>query len=346
MALVLGLVEVCYAKPVKTGYAPVNGLQMYYEVYGSSGGMPLVLLHGGDPTIETSFGHVIEAFAKHRQVIAFEQQGHGHTADVDRPFSFDQSADDTVALLGYLKIDKADFMGYSNGGHIAIAIALKHPDVVRKLIIESAMFDRSGGDPAFWESFKNPTLETMPKELREAYLKTAPHPDQLQSYFDKSVRRMREFKGWTPEQIRSIQAPTLVLCGDHDVVRPEHAVETFRLLPHGQLAILPMTDHFGMADRRDWVPSMVDTFLDAPMPAAAPATPVASESDLVTLFRSMKYKTHLHLSLFNGNEVDATFRSFDQSREIIWVNAVDSSGAFSKKAYPLRDLKNVSQTVH
>jgi pimeloyl-ACP methyl ester carboxylesterase len=264
-SLVLGLSGASYAKPVKTGYAPVNGLQMYYEIWGPAGGTTLVLLHGGDPTIGTSFRNVIEPLAKHRLVIAFEQQGHGRTADIpDRPFSFEQTAEDTVALLRYLKIGKADFMGYSNGGHIALEIALKHPEMVRKLIIESAMFERSGSDPAFWDSFKNPKLETMPKELREAYLKTAPHPEQLESYFDKSVRRMREFKGWTRKQIRSINAPTLVLIGDSDIVRPEHAVEMFRLLPHGQLAILPMTDHMAMANRGDWVSSMVEAFLNAP----------------------------------------------------------------------------------
>src|SRR5262249_25610752 len=146
------------------------------------------------------------------------------TEDIaDRPFSFAQSAEDAVALMDYLKIDKADFLGYSNGGHIAFEIALRHPEKVRKLVIQAAMFSRDGGVPHFWDNFTNPTIDTMPKELRDAYLKTAVHPDQLQSYFDKSVRRMREFKGWTSDQIRSIQAPTLVLCGDQDVVRPEHA---------------------------------------------------------------------------------------------------------------------------
>jgi pimeloyl-ACP methyl ester carboxylesterase len=251
-------------KTVKSGYAPVNGLNMYYEIRGA--GAPLVLLHGGGSTIDTSFGNILESLAKNRQVIAFEQQGHGHTADADRPFSFEESADDTVALLRYLKIDRADFIGYSNGGTIALQIAIRHPEVVRKIVVMSGMFKRDGANPEFWEQFKQAKLETMPAELREAYLKTAPHPEQLQSFFDKSVKRMQEFKDIPREAIRSIAAPTLVMIGDSDIVRPEHAVETFRLLPHAQLAVLPGTDHMTIIKRTDWEVSMVEAFLNAPMP--------------------------------------------------------------------------------
>ncbi len=256
------------APAFQSGYAPVNGLKMYYEIHGSDthGKPPLVLLHGGDPTIETSFGKILPGLAKDREVIAFEQQGHGHTADVDRPFTFEQSAEDTVALLQYLKVGKADFMGYSNGGHIAFIIALRHPDVVRKLIIESSMFDREGSDPAFWESFKHAKLEDMPQEFREAYLRTAPHPEELPTFFAKSVHRMLNFKGWTPQEIQSIAAPTLVIIGDHDIVRPEHAVLMFRLLPNARLAILPDTDHMMMVKRSEWLLPMIEEFLDSPIP--------------------------------------------------------------------------------
>jgi pimeloyl-ACP methyl ester carboxylesterase len=256
------------APAVQSGYAPVNGLRMYYEVHGHSGGgqPPLVLLHGGGSTLETSFGKLLAALAEHRRVIAFDQQGHGRTADVDRPFSFTQSAEDAVALLGFLKVERADFMGYSNGGHIAIEIALRHPEVVRKLVIESAMVSRNGSDPQFWEGFKHTTLDDMPPELREAYLRVAPHPEAFPTFFGKTVQRMLNFQGWTPEEIRSIRAPTLVLIGDHDIVRPEHAVQMFRLLPHAELAVLPGTDHMTMVDRAEWVPSLVAAFLDSPMP--------------------------------------------------------------------------------
>ena len=125
----------------KHGYAPVNGLKMYYEIHGDARAEtpPLVLLHGGGSTIETTFGKILPALAKSRQVIAFEQQGHGRTADIaDRPFTFEQSADDAAALLEHLKIEKADFFGFSNGGNIALQIAIRHPKLVRKLVVASA----------------------------------------------------------------------------------------------------------------------------------------------------------------------------------------------------------------
>lgn len=255
------------APAFQSGYAPVNGLKMYYEIYGSDtgGNPPLILLHGGGSTIETSFGKVLSALAKNRQVIAFEQQGHGHTADIDRPFTFEQSAEDTVALLQYLKISKSDFFGYTNGGHIALDIAIRHSDLVRKLVVESIMFNRDGSDPGFWESFKHAKLEDMPVELREVYLRVAPHPEDLPTFFAKSVQRMLDFKGWTSKEVQSIDAPTLVIIGDRDIVRPEHAVLMFHLLPNAQLAILPDTDHMTIVKRSDWLLSMIEAFLDLPM---------------------------------------------------------------------------------
>ena len=253
-------------KSAKGSYASVNGLDVYYEIHGT--GRPLVLLHGGGSTIDTSFGRVLPSFAKTRRVIAFEQQGHGHTADVDRPFSFEQTADDTAALLRYLKVERADFFGYSNGGSVALQLAIRHPELVRKLVVASAMFRRDGLYPEFWESMRHATPESMPAELRDAYLRVAPHPEQLTTFHDKSVKRMLEFKDWRPEDIQSIVAPTMVMIGDADIVRPEHAVQMFRLLPHAQLAVLPGTDHMTLVKRADWQVSMIEAFLDAPMPSA------------------------------------------------------------------------------
>jgi len=244
-------------------YAPVNGLKMYYEIHGK--GRPLVLLHGGGSTIETSFGATLPGLAKSRQVIAFEQQGQGHTDDVEgRPFTFEQSADDTAALLRYLGIEKADFFGYSNGGSIALQMAIRHPGMVRRLVVASAMYKRDGLPPEFWESMKNAKIEDMPAELRQAYLAVAPHPEQLKSMNDKSVKRMLEFKDWPADAIRSIGAPTLVVVADADVVRPEHAVEMFRLLPRGQLAVIPGADHMTVVRRADLLLSIIPGFLDAP----------------------------------------------------------------------------------
>jgi pimeloyl-ACP methyl ester carboxylesterase len=259
-------------------YAPVNGLQMYYEIHGTAraSGPPLVLLHGGGSTIGTSFGKVLRRLAAHRQIVAFEQQGHGHTADVDRPFTFEQSADDAAALLQFLKIERADLLGFSNGGSIALQIAIRHPALVRRQIIASAMFKRDGLPPQFWEAMKGAKVENMPLELREAYLRVAPHPEQLQSFHDKCAARMLQFKDWPASDMRAIVARTLVMVGDADVIRPEHAVEMFRVLPHAELAILPATTHMTMTDWNDQQVAMIERFLDAPaqpQPAQATAAP-------------------------------------------------------------------------
>jgi len=237
---------------------------MYYEVHGA--GSPLVLIHGGGSTIETSFGAVLPTLAMRRQVIGVELQGHGPTADIDRPFSFEQDADDIAALLGILKIPKADFFGYSNGGDVTLQIGIRHPDGVRKLIVESAMFRNDGLYPSLRESLQHATPDNMPAELREAYLQVAPHPEALPTMVAKDVRRMLDFKDWPPEMIQSIAAPTLVVIGDSDIVRPEHAVQMYRLLPHAQLAVLPGTDHMTIVKRADWEIPMIEAFLDAPAP--------------------------------------------------------------------------------
>ncbi|OLE62355.1 MAG: hypothetical protein AUG04_10450 [Deltaproteobacteria bacterium 13_1_20CM_2_69_21] len=194
-------------------------------------------------------------------MIAFEQQGHGHTADVDRPFSFEQSAEDAVALLRYLHVAKADFLGYSNGGHIALEIALRHPEVVRSLVLESVFFSRDGTEPGFWQGFDHAKLDDMPLELKKAYLATAPHPEQLPSFFAKSVQRMREFKDWTPAQMQTIRAPTFLIAGDRDIVPVEHAAQMQHLLPDARLAVLPAADHLAMPERAADVARMVDEFL-------------------------------------------------------------------------------------
>jgi uncharacterized protein (TIGR02246 family) len=289
------------------GYAPVNGLKMYYEIYGDTrqDKPPLVLLHGGGSTIETTFAKVLPALAQNRQIIAFEQQGHGRTADIaDRPFSFEQSADDTAGLLDQLKVEQADLFGFSNGGNIAMQVAIRHPHRVRKLVVASAMFRRDGLYPEVWEFMNRATLENMPPELQEAYRQVAPHPDQLRVFHDKCATRMREFKDWPADDVRSIEAPTLVMVGDADSVRPEHAVELFRLLPRSKLAVLPgghgayigeatagrledaklQFGDGGAATKGSRVPELVvaiiEEFLDAPLPegrveksAATPSRP-------------------------------------------------------------------------
>ena len=157
-----------------SGYALVNGLKMYYEIHGN--GAPLVLIHGAGSTIQTSFGQVIHSFAKERQVIAIELQGHGHTPDANRPGTFEQEADDVAGLLKYLKIENADFFGFSNGGNTLMQIAIRYPNLVQKLVLGSTFFKRDGLYLTFWESLNHSTLSDMPQQLKDAYTKVAPEP--------------------------------------------------------------------------------------------------------------------------------------------------------------------------
>ncbi len=262
--------------PVERGFAPVNGLRVYYEVHGPAGGTPLVLLHGGDPAIETSWARVLPILARTRRVIAFDQKGHGRTADDDRPFTFEGSADDTAALLAFLKVPKADLMGFSNGASIAMQVAIRHPALVRRLVFASGMAKHDGLRPEFWQGMEKARLEEMPPEFVKVYRETSPHPEQLPSFFRKSVDRMLGFRDWPDAAVRSVTAPTLVVVGDADVVRPEHAVELSNLLPHARLAILPLTDHGAvLLARADWLVPMVEAFLadgslDAPSSAPRP----------------------------------------------------------------------------
>jgi pimeloyl-ACP methyl ester carboxylesterase len=257
------------AQQEQTGhFAAVNGLKMYYEIHGS--GKPLVLLHGGGSTIESTFGRILPELAKTHQVIGVELQAHGHTPDIDRPLSFEQDADDVAALLKQLHIEKADFMGFSNGGTTALQIAIRHPKLARKLVLASVTYKRDGMQPGFFEGFAHASLEMMPKPLQEAYLKANPDPKGLHTMFERDVARMAAFKDMSEEEIRAIESPALVINGDSDVVRPEHALSLFRLLPHAQLAILPSGhgDYLGEICAPDknsktpgWVASMIEEFL-------------------------------------------------------------------------------------
>jgi len=251
-------------QPDVADYAPVNGLQMYYEIYGS--GQPLVLLHGGMTTIE-DFAPVLPAFARTRQVIAFERQGHGHTADIDRPFSLEQWADDTAALLQHLNIEQADIFGYSTGGSVALSSVLRHPQMVRKLVLASAIYNREGYYPGVLEGLLQASPDDLPEILREMYTRAAPNPENWPKLVKKSIASVAEFKGWQKKEIRAIGAPTLVMVGDNDTVRTEHAVELYRLLPDAKLAVLPDTDHIGIMVRHaEWTAGMITEFLGAPVP--------------------------------------------------------------------------------
>jgi pimeloyl-ACP methyl ester carboxylesterase len=264
----------------QTGYAPVGDLDMYYEIHGT--GAPTVLLHGAYMTIDL-MGPILPGLASTRQVIAAEQQGHGRTADVERPLTYEQMADDTAALLRGLDVDSADIVGYSMGGGIALQLAIRHPDLVRKLVVASATFTSDGMHAAALEMFPSITPELFAgSPIEEAYLRTAPNPDDFPRLVEKLTRLDTTSYAWPEEDIRAIAAPTMIVLGDSDGVRLEHAVELFGLrgggvmgdlagLPRSQLAVLPGTAHFvppgsGLLDRADWLLAMIPPFLDAPMP--------------------------------------------------------------------------------
>jgi pimeloyl-ACP methyl ester carboxylesterase len=221
----------------KSGYSEVNGLKMYYEIYGE--GKPLVLIHGGGSTIETTFGRVIPMLAKHRKLIAVELQAHGRTSDRDSEVSFEQDADDVAALLENLNILKADIFGFSNGGTTALQIAIRHPELVDKIIAASALCKRNGVPSQFWGFMEQARLENMPEQLKEGFKKVASDTSGLQVMHDKDAKRMVDFKDISDEKIKSIKAPTLIIIGNKDVITPEHAIEMHRLIDNSELAIIP-----------------------------------------------------------------------------------------------------------
>ena len=261
-----------------SGYAPVNGLQMYYEIHGT--GQPLVLLHGAFSAIGTSFGALLPGLARSRQVIGLELQAHGRTADIDRPLSIEQMADDTAAALHHLGIEQADIFGYSMGAAVALHVVLRHPELVRKLVFMSATFNMGGVHPGLMDGLGEMTPEMMHgSQWHDEYMRIAPDPDHFATFFDKKTQMDRNTKDVPAEAIAAIKAPTLIVIGDSDLVRPEHAVEMFRLLgggvfgdlaglPNSQLAVLPGTTHVSIASRADLLMRIIPPFLDAPMPEA------------------------------------------------------------------------------
>ena len=256
------------------GYASVNGLEMYYEIHGT--GRPLVLLHGALAAIGTSFGKVLPSLAETRQIVAVELQAHGRTGDIDRPLSYEQMADDTAALLRRIGVAEADFFGYSMGGGVALQVAIRHPEVVRKLVVASATYNSGGVHPGILAGIEHLTPEALAgSPFQEEYAGIAPNPEDWPALIAKVKQLDGRVQDWLPEDIRSIEAPTLLIIGDSDIVRPEHAVEMFRLLgggvagdvaglPDSQLAVLPGTTHVGLVERADWLLPMIQAFLDAP----------------------------------------------------------------------------------
>jgi pimeloyl-ACP methyl ester carboxylesterase len=244
---------------VKDGYVSVNGLEMYYEIHGS--GQPLVLVHGAFSGIGTSFGALIPELAKARKVIGFELQAHGRTADIDRPLSLTTMADDVAGAIQELGFESADLFGYSMGAGVALRVAIHHPEVIRKLILASVTYTFSGIQPGLMEGLGNMKPEMMyGSPWHDEYMRIAPHPENFSKLFAKKTEMDRQTQ---------------------DLVRPEHAVEMFRLLgggvfgdtpaglPDSQLAVLPGTSHVSLASRTELLIPMINSFLDKPMPAVS-----------------------------------------------------------------------------
>jgi pimeloyl-ACP methyl ester carboxylesterase len=219
------------------GYSDVNGISMYYEIYGE--GKPLILLHGGGSTIQTTFEKVIPHLAGSHKVVAVELQAHGRTGDRDTPISFQQDADDVAALMKNLNIDKADVFGFSNGGHTAMQLAIRHPEVVDRMIVASAFIKRSGLPPQFWEFMKKGTINDMPQQLKDGFLKVTPDSVKLQNLFNKCAYRMINFQDFNDDDVRAIKSKTLIVSGDRDVASAEHTVMMHRMIANSQLLILP-----------------------------------------------------------------------------------------------------------
>lgn len=258
----------------KTGYAQVNGLKMYYEIHGT--GKPILLLHGAFNSINTAFGQIIPELAKTNQVIAVELQGHGRTNDIDRAFSFEGMADDVAGFLKEIKIDSTDIFGYSMGGGVAQQVAIRHPSLVRRLILTSTVFKYDG-----WTKETRNILPMITPEMFAAtpikaeYDKYAPDPAHWKDFINKMKKFVTTTYDFGADKIKAIRSPTLIIIGDGDGVTPEHAVEMYRLrggsymidfgpVHSTQLAILPGSSHISTMMKTEWIVSMVKPFIAAP----------------------------------------------------------------------------------
>jgi pimeloyl-ACP methyl ester carboxylesterase len=265
--------------PPETGYAPVNGLQMYYEIHGS-GGTPLLLLHGGLFNIDLQFGEVLPALAHTRQVIAVDFQGHGRTGDIDRPLTSAYLASDVMGLLQHLGVSRVDVFGFSVGGAVALYLAIKHPQLLRRLIVSSVSFHPDGDRPENAEAVGEMTVDMIAgTQMEQDYLAKSPNPDNLQGLLDKLGTFDTGFTGWSDADIKGIAAPTLITMGDCDAVTLEHTVRFLQLrggdvngdfvgVPSSQLAVFPGTTHFFGLARTALVLDIVTTFLDTPEAAS------------------------------------------------------------------------------
>lgn len=248
------------------GYANVNGLRMYYEIHGNGAGRPLVVLHGGIMTIDLSFGAILPDLAAHRQVIAVELQGHGHTADINREITLENLAGDIIALLDELKIEKADLFGYSLGGLTALRVAMLRPDRVGRLVAAATHFRKDGYHPEIRNPQPDTVSDRMPtaeefQEWHDAYDRVAPDPEHFFALVGKTSPAPDGVEEWPEDDLRAITTPTLLVIADNDFVKLEHAAAMRALIPGAQLAVIPGATHTGQLRRSDLLLPLVDSFL-------------------------------------------------------------------------------------
>jgi pimeloyl-ACP methyl ester carboxylesterase len=266
-------------EPTESTYADVNGLKMYYEVYGE--GKPLVLLHGSFMSIPLNWSHIIPRLAKDRKVIVAEMQGHGRTKDIAREFSYESMADDVSGLLKHLQIDSADLLGYSMGGGVAFQVAVRHPEHVRRLVVLSGTYTHDGWWPDVEASFSTFTPEMfIGTPIQKQYDSLGNDPARFPEFVRKVISIDLKRYDWSKD-VKNIQVPIFMAIGDADGVRYEHAIELFRAkgggkmgdlhgLPKSRLAIIPGTTHIGMMQRTDWLMPMITDFLDSDLNAPPP----------------------------------------------------------------------------
>jgi pimeloyl-ACP methyl ester carboxylesterase len=263
------------AQKPATGYAPVNGLKMYYEIHGSGSGEPLVLLHGSFMTISNNWTAWIGELSKTRKVIAVEMQGHGRTADINRDFSHENLADDIAAMLDHLNIKQADLLGYSMGGGVAMQVAIRHPEKVRKVVSISAFFRHDGVVKEALDAFPKLTADTFKgSPIETEYRKLSPTPDEFPNFVKRVVAMALKPRDFGAAKLKATKAPFLFIHGDADGVRLDHISEMFRLKGdeiHGdlrprsesRLAVLPNTTHVTLMEKGNVIIPMVNDFLDA-----------------------------------------------------------------------------------
>lgn len=258
-----------------SGYAPVNGLRMYYEVHGNGSGEPLVLLHGSYMTITNNWTGWIAELSKTRRVVAVEMQGHGRTADISREFSYEALADDVAALLDHLRITRADLLGYSMGGGVAMQVAIRHPEKVRKLVSISAVFRHDGWVKEALDMFPQLTADMLKgSPIETEYKKLSPTPNEFPSFVKRVIAMDLKPYDFGADKLKATRAPFLFIHGDADGVRLDHIAEMFRLKgdeifgdmrprSESRLAVLPNTTHVTLMEKGDTIIPMVNGFLAA-----------------------------------------------------------------------------------